>query len=255
MTLGYSLTGPDSAPVLVLGGSLGTTRTMWQPQVEALAGEYRLLAFDHRGHGASPAPPGPYRIDDLGTDLLALLDQLGLDRVHYAGLSLGGMLGIWLASHAPQRVDRLALLCTAAHLPPAQGWRDRAATVRAHGMAAIADAVLARWFTPGYPEVAGHPELLVHLADEFLACPPEGYAGCCEAIAALDLCERLPGIAAPTLVISGADDRAIPPVHGELIARGVPGARFEVLTGAAHLASVERPETVNSLLRRHFSAA
>lgn len=252
MTLAYSLTGPPGAPVLVLGGSLGTTRDMWRPQVDALGGRYRLLAFDHRGHGASPAPPGPYQIDDLGTDLLALLDALDLARVHYAGLSLGGMLGMWLASRAPDRVDRLALLCTAAYLPPAQGWLDRAATVRTHGMGAIASPVLARWFTPGYP--AGHPDTVTNLRAQFVANPPEGYAGCCEAIAALDLRPALPGITAPTLVLSGADDLAIPPPLGAEIAAAVPDARFDVLPHAAHLASIEQAETVNTLLHKHFSA-
>lgn len=251
MRLAYSLSGPAGAPVVVLGGSLGTTRDMWAPQVATLGGRYRLLAYDHRGHGASPAPPGPYRIEDLGSDVLALLDRLGLARVHYAGLSLGGMVGMWLASHAPGRVDRLALLCTAAYLPPARGWLDRAATVRAGGMAAIADAVMARWFTPAYP--AGHPGRLARLREQFLSCAPEGYAGCCEAIAALDLRAALPRISAPTLVVSGADDPAIPPAHGQSIAAAIPDARFESLAGAAHLASVERADVVDTLLHKHFS--
>jgi 3-oxoadipate enol-lactonase len=247
--LAFEASGPADAPVVVLGGSLGTTGAMWAPQVAALSGEFRVVAFDHRGHGASPAPPGPCAIDDLGKDVLALLDRLGVDRVHYAGLSLGGMVGMWLAAHAPERVDRLALLCTAAHLPPASGWHQRAATIRADGMAAIADAVVARWFTPGF-----RPDVVASFTEMLVAIDPEGYAGCCEAIASMDLRPVLGSVSAPTLVIAGADDPATPPALAKTIVEGVRGAELVVLPDAAHLASVEQAGAVSALLQRHFTA-
>ncbi|GIF50648.1 3-oxoadipate enol-lactonase [Asanoa ferruginea] len=241
--------GPAAAPVIVLGSSLGTTGAMWAPQLAALSADFRVVAFDHRGHGGSPKPPGPYAIEELGNDVLALLDHLGLDRVHYAGLSLGGMVGMWLAAHAPERVDRLALLCTAAHLPPASGWRQRAATVRADGMGAIADAVVARWFTPGF-----RPDVVASFTESLVAIDAEGYAGCCEAIAGMDLRPVLGRVAAPTLVVAGADDPAIPPVFSESIVEGVRGAELVVLPDAAHLASVQQADAVSALLHKHFSA-
>ncbi|HKT00012.1 MAG TPA: 3-oxoadipate enol-lactonase [Rugosimonospora sp.] len=243
------VSGPPGAPVLVLGGSLGTTLDMWQPLLDELGGGYRVLRYDHRGHGGSPVPPGPYTVDELGRDVLALLDARGLDRVLYCGLSLGGMVGMWLAAHAPERIERLALLCTAAYLPAGQGYRDRAAQVRAAGVGSVAEAVLARWFTVRYlarHDVAGYRAMLA-------GTPAEGYAGCCEAIAAMDLRPVLPRIVAPTLVVSGSDDPAIPPPFGEQIAAAVPGARFEALDDAAHLAAVEQPGAVARLLRQHLT--
>jgi 3-oxoadipate enol-lactonase len=245
--LSYVVDGPSviDAPTVLLGPSLGSTVAMWAPQVPALSRRLRVIRFDQRGHGGSPVPPGPYTVEDLGQDVLALMDHLGLDRVHYAGLSLGGMVGMWLAAHAPQRIDRLALLCTGAHLPPARGWLDRAAAVRSGGMAAVADAVLARWFTPAFAVREEYRAML-------LATPVDGYAACCEAIAALDLRPVLATIAAPTLVIAGAEDPATPPDLGRQIASAVPGATFELVAGTAHLANVERADVVTELLATHF---
>ncbi len=250
--LAYETTGPVDAPVLLLGSSLGTTRTMWEPQTAALAQDFRIVAFDHRGHGGSPVPAGPYAIEDLGRDVVALLDHLGVERAHYAGLSLGGMVGMWLAAFAPERIDRLALLCTAAFLPPAAGWHERAATVRAAGMGAIADAVVARWFTPGFR--AARPDVVAAYTKALVAIDPEGYAGCCEAIAAMDLRPVLPRITAPTLVVAGEADPATPPGLASTIVDGVAHADLTVLPGAAHLASVEQADLVTGRLHRHFTA-
>lgn len=248
--LAYEILGDPPAPVIVLGGSLGTTRTMWHPQMTALAADYRVVAFDHRGHSDSPAPPGPYRIDELGAELLDLLDRLQLPRVCYAGLSLGGMLGMWLAAHAPRRVQRLALLCTSAHLPPAQAWLDRACQVRAHGTASITETIVQRWFTPEFRY--REPQVVSALADSLASIPAEGYAGCCAAMAEMDLRPVLPRITAPTLVIAGAEDPATPPVHAQQIADAVPGARLEILSPGAHLLNVEQAPAVTRLLRSHF---
>lgn len=141
------ISGPDDAPVLVLSNSLGSTTAMWDPQVATLAERLRVVRYDHRGHGGSPVPSGPYDLADLGADAVRLLDRLGVEHVHWCGLSLGGMVGMWMAINAPQRIDRLVLCCTSANLGPAQMWADRAATVRAEGVEAIADAGIGRWLT------------------------------------------------------------------------------------------------------------
>jgi 3-oxoadipate enol-lactonase len=249
IALAYELAGPGDAPPLVLGGSLGSTYAMWDPQWQALAGDFRLVRFDHRGHGASPVPPGPYSIDELGADALALLDRLELARVSYCGLSLGGMVGMWLAINAPERIERLVLICTSAHIDGA-AYAERAVQVRDAGtVAAVSEAVLGRWFTP--PFTAEHPAVIDAFRTMLNASAPEGYAGCAEAIAAMDLRDGLGSIAAPTLVIAGADDPALPPEHGEAIATAIPGARFVVLEPAAHLANVEQADAVTRLIHEH----
>jgi 3-oxoadipate enol-lactonase len=252
--LNAEIGGPDAGEPLLLGGSLGTTLAMWEPQLPALTRTHRVIRFDHRGHGRSPAPPGPYTLDDLGGDVLALMDRLGLQRASYVGLSLGGMVGQWLAINAPERIARLTLISTSAHMPPPEGWHERAAAVRrASTTAVIADAVLGRWFTPGFAE--RRPQVVAHYRGMVSASPPDGYAACCEAIAAMDLRAGLGRIAAPTLVLVGAQDPSTPPPHAETIARGVPGARLEVLDPGAHLLNVERDDEVTSLIRDHMERA
>lgn len=251
--LGHDVHGPKDAPVMVLGSSLGTTRSMWDEQLPALTPAFRVIRYDHRGHGESEVPPGPYALEDLVGDVLALLDSLAVGRAHHVGLSLGGMVALRLAATAPERVDRLALVCTAAHLP-AQGWLDRAATVRAEGTAAVTDSVAARWFTPAFARTARADAL----REAMRGLPAEGYAACCEAIAAMDLRPLLAGVRAPTLVVAGAEDPATPPELGREIAdavnRGGGSARVEMVDGAAHLASVERADRVSDLLLQHFGA-
>jgi 3-oxoadipate enol-lactonase len=248
----HRLDGPEDAPVLVLSNSLGTTHRMWDSQIEALAERFRVLRYDKRGHGESPTPPGPYTVDALAADVLALLDRLEIERVMWAGVSLGGMTGLWLAATAPERIERLAACCTAAHLPPVDMWEDRAATVRSEGMAAIADATLDRWFSPAFHE--RDPATIARFRADLLATPPEGYASCCLAIAHHDMRDRLGAIEAPTLVVAGGDDPATPPERAEEIVADVRGARLEVLPGARHLANVERADVVTGLLLEHLGA-
>jgi 3-oxoadipate enol-lactonase len=249
--LNCAISGPDDAPVLLLGGSLGTTLEMWDPQVSELSAAHRVVRFEHRGHGGSPVPTGPYTIDQLGTDVVTMLDRLGLSHVSYCGLSIGGMVGQWLAINAPERIDKLILLCTSPHLPPASDWSARAATVREAGTAeVVADAVLSRWFTPGY--AASHHDIVARYRAMICSVDPEGYAGCCEAIADMDLRDGLRGITAPTLVVAGRQDPSIPPAHGEAIAAAIPGARVEILDPGAHLASVERADAVTALIAEHL---
>jgi 3-oxoadipate enol-lactonase len=246
VALHYTVDGPTDAPPLVLGPSLGTNMQLWEPQMPALAERFRVIRYDHRGHGASPVPDGPYCLADLGGDVLALMDRLGVNRAHVAGLSLGGMVGMWLAAHAPDRVDRLVLVCTSARLGPPQMWAARAATVRTEGMGAIADAVLGRWVPEEF--AAREPGAVNRLRAMLLATPPEGYAACCEAIQAMDLLPELAQIQADTLVIAGLEDAATPPAHAQRIISGIPQARLALIGGAAHLANVSRPDLVGRLL-------
>jgi 3-oxoadipate enol-lactonase len=223
----------------MLSNSLGTDLGMWDDQLPALVERFRVLRYDQRGHGRSPAPPAPYTIAELAGDALDLLDRLGLERVSFCGVSLGGMTGMWLAVHAPERLDRLALCCTSAYLPPRESWAERAATARARGMEALVDAALERWFTPALARL--RPDAVERTRLALLSVSAEGYAGCCEAIAVHDLRVEVGSIRAPTLVLAAADDPATPPEHGRLIAEAVEGARLIVLERGRHLVAVEQP--------------
>jgi 3-oxoadipate enol-lactonase len=245
--LHHRLDGPDEAPPLLLCNSLGTTLEMWDSQVPALAAHFRLVRYDRRGHGRSPVPPGPYSIEDLGRDALALLDDLGIERASFCGLSIGGMVGMWLAAETPERVDRLVLCCTAPILPPRKQWLERAATVRARGVSAIVDATLDRWLTPTAPG-----SLRETFRAMLLGTPAEGYAGCCEALADLDLRDRLAAIEAPTLVVTGAEDPVAPPEAGELLAASISAARHVTVAGARHIANAEQPAAFTQHLLAHL---
>jgi 3-oxoadipate enol-lactonase len=238
--------------VVVLGNSLGTTRELWEPQVGALGARFRLLRYEHRGHGGSPAPPGPYGLAGLAADVLQLLDEFGVETASYCGISLGGMIGMWLAAHAPDRIGALALCCTSAYLPPAQLWEERAAKVRATGMASISAQVVGRWFTPAFAE--RDPATVAGFVTMVEGVSPEGYAGCAEAIAAMDQRASLGQISAPTLVIAGAEDPATPPWHGAAIASGVRSARLRVIRGGAHLVNVSQPGEVTAALLAHLTS-
>ncbi len=250
--VGYTQDGPAGAPVVVLSHSLGATRGMWDPQVPALAERYRVVTYDTRGHGDSPAPAGPYTVDDLADDLLALLDRVGARRAHVVGLSLGGMTAIRLAAREPSRVGRLALLATSAK-PDPQGFLDRAVQARTGGTAPLAPAIVGRWLTPGY--AAAHPDLVARLETMIAAADDEGYASCCEAVGHFDAREDLARITAPTLVVSGAEDPALPPPHQQAIADGIAGARLVTVSPGAHLPNLEQPLQVTGELLAHLDAA
>ena len=250
VSLHHTLEGPENAPVLVTSNSLGTTPRMWDYQAPVLRERFCLLRYDHRGHGDSPVPPGPYKIDDLGRDVLALLDRLEIERFSFCGLSVGGVVGMWLASKVPERVERLVLCCTAARFAPPEQWDERAETVRADGVGALADAVLERWFTPPFRE--GHPEVLEWAEGMLRNTPAEGYAGCCEALRDADLRSRLGAIRAPTLVLAGADDPAAPVEEAELIRDSIPDARLVIVEQASHLANVEQPEAITHAVLEHL---
>jgi 3-oxoadipate enol-lactonase len=262
LSLTASLDGPAGKPVLVLGNSLGTSRQVWEPQLPALAGRFRLLRWELPGHGGPPGPgpagnaatpPGPYRLADLGSAVLALLDRFGIERAHYAGISIGGMVGMWLAANAPDRIGALGLCCTSAHMPPASAWLERAAAVRSSGLAPITGQSLGRWFTAAFRRAA--PGTVAAYAATLEEVDPAGYAGCCEALAAMDLRPALGRIGAATLVIAGSEDPAAPPPHAALLASRIPGARLTVLRGAAHLANVQAPGPVTAALLAHLPAS
>lgn len=244
------VTGDAGNPAVVLSNSLGSTHRMWDAQVPALAEHFLVVRYDTRGHGDSPVPDGPYTIDDLADDVIALLDSLGIRRAHFAGLSLGGMTGMRLAVRNPDRLARLALLCTAPVLGPANNWTDRAATVRADGVASIAESVVSRWFAPGYLD--DHPDRKVFYEAMVAGTAAEGYAGCCEAIATMDQVADLPSITAPTLAIAGADDPATGPERLAAIAENVADGRLLVVPDAAHLAPAQQPQIVTPALLEHL---
>jgi 3-oxoadipate enol-lactonase len=245
---------PRDAPVLVLGNSLGTTSELWQPQLPVLRRHFRVVQYELRGHGGSPAPAGSYTLADLGGDLLRLLDERGFGAVSYCGVSLGGMIGMWLAGNAPDRITALAVCCTTARMPDQAFWTDRAARVRASGLAPLAGQVVGRWFTPAFAaqDPATPARFIATLTRDV---DPAGYAGCCDAIAGMDLRPALPSVTAPTLVIAGSEDPATPPWQGAVIARAIPDSRLRVIRGASHLASVSQPSEVTVALTSHLLAA
>jgi 3-oxoadipate enol-lactonase len=245
--------GNRGGPTVVLVSSLGTTHRMWDPQVPSLASGRRVVRYDTRGHGRSPVPPGPYTIDQLADDLVALLDRLDVQRAHLVGLSLGAMTAMSVAAERPDRVTSLALLCTSARLGPEQLWVDRAHSARTQGMAVLSQAAVERWFSPRFR--AEHPDQVTAMRKMVESTPAEGYAACCEAIRHMDLRERLASITAPTLVIAGTEDPSTPPEHLRLIADSIPGSRLEVFEGVAHLANIEEPGRVTALLLEHLAAA
>ena len=242
--------GPSDAPVVVLADSLGSTFAMWDPQMADLIRTYRVVRYDLRGHGGSPSPDGPYTIADLGGDLLALLDDLAVERASVCGLSLGAMAAMWVAAHAPDRIDGLVLCATSARLGPPEMWSARAEKVLAEGVGAVADVVVGRWFTPAY--AAEHPELVDRMRTMIASCSAVGYAGCCRAIERMDLTGDLASIVARTLVVVGADDVATPVEHAERIADGIPAASLVVVPDAAHLVNVQQPAAVTRLILDHL---
>lgn len=250
ITAHVQVDGPPGAPVLVLLHSLGASLQVWDDQAAALAGAFRVVRPDMRGHGLSEVTPGPYAMEQLADDVLAVLDALDVGQAHVAGLSIGGMVAQAVAHRAPGRVASLILCSTAMAIPPEQLWRDRAAQVRAGGMGAVVDPVMARWVTPGFmgePGAAGLRAMLLRTA-------PEGYAAAAEAIAAADLTERTRALRVPALVLVGDRDEATPIPSAEAL-RDALGASLVVLPGAPHIPTVEAAEAVTDAIRRFLQPA
>jgi 3-oxoadipate enol-lactonase len=241
--LRYYVDGDPRAPTLLLSNSLGTTHELWAPQVEGLASMFRLIRYDTRGHGASDAPDGEYTLEMLGLDALAILDAAGAVRAHVCGLSLGGLTAMWLAVHAPTRVDTLVLASTAARICDARFWQERIDDVRASGLRPLAEGSMGRWFTDRFR--AGHPEIVARYRRMLESCPVAGYASCCAALRDADLRGEIGGIAASTLVIAGTHDPVTPVADGDAIRARIHAARVTVLH-AAHLGNVEQADAFNS---------
>jgi 3-oxoadipate enol-lactonase len=242
--LHYRWDGPEQGPVLVLSNSLGTSLQMWDAQVAALSGQFRILRYDTRGHGRSDVPPGGYGLDRLGRDVIELVDDLGLERFSFCGLSLGGMTGQWLGWRAPERLERLVIANSSACMGPPSGWDARIEAVRREGMAAMATPVLQRWFTEEFRQRGGIASVMLQ---GLLDTPTQGYAGCSAAIRDMDMRALLPLIAAPTLIIGGTVDPATPPEHSHQLAAGIAGARL-VMLEAAHLSNIEQPDEFTAAL-------
>lgn len=245
----HELTGPSDSPVLVLAGPLGSTLEIWEPLVDPLAERFRVLRYDYRGHGRSPAPHGSYSIEDMAVDVVTLLDRLGIERAAFCGLSFGGMVGIWLAAHIPERLSSLVLCSTSAHYDDHGPWVERAASVRWVGTAAIAPDVVAGWFTPDW--AAAHPEFVERTTQMIAGTSDDGYAECCGAIATWDGRRLLGRITMPTLVIGGSQDSRTPvQPHAKTLATAIYRAKLEILDGA-HLAVIEQADRANRLIAKH----
>lgn len=231
--------GPTDAPVLMLSNSLGTNLSMWDPQISEWSKHFRILRYDSRGHGLSVATDLGFGIDQLGRDALAILDHLGIAKAHWCGLSKGGMVGQWLATHARDRMGRVVLANTAAQMGPPSLWDDRIATARGQGMDALVGGVLERWFSARFREA--EPATVARVGTMLTTTPAIGYATCCAAIRDMDQREAIRSVTNPVLVIIGTVDPATPPAAGHLIAEAIPGARTVELD-AAHLSNLEQPE-------------
>ncbi len=229
--------GPEGAPPLMLSNSLATNLGMWDPQMPALTAHFRVIRYDHRGHGGSDAPQGPYSFAGLAEDAVDILDALGIEKAHWCGLSMGGMTGMRMLTHHADRIGRAVLANTAAYMGPADMWDTRAATARAQGMSVIAGPTLERWFTPEFRE--SDPQAVGRVREMIHATPAQGYAACCEAIRDMDQRESIRAIDAPVLVVIGARDPSTTPEAGEFIRSAIPGAQAVTLD-AAHLSNIER---------------
>lgn len=246
MRLAYRIDGPVQAPPLVFVNSLGADTRMWQPQIGALSSRFRVVRYDARGHGQSGAPEGPYSIERLGRDLLALLDHLQVAKAHLCGISLGGMTVQWLAAHHPERAGRVVLANTAARIGTAEGWQARIDAVRAGGMAAVRDAVVARFLSAPYR--ASHPEETRAIGDMLEATSPTDYVGACAALRDADLHALTPSIHAPALIVAGELDEATPPSQAKELHAAIVGSELVLLRGAGHLSNVEQPDEFNEFL-------
>jgi 3-oxoadipate enol-lactonase len=237
--IAYRFDGPADRPVLLLSNSIGTDLSMWDPQIETFTQHFRVLRYDSRGHGASDVPAGPYSMDRLGRDVIELLDALKINRVHFLGLSLGGMAGQWLGIHAPERIDRLILSNTSAYLGPADQWNDRIVSVLKTDRSETAEMFLRNWFPSTLLEK--NSQIIANTREGLLATNPQGFAGSYAAVRDMDMRPTIKLISSPTLVIGGQYDTVTLPSHSELIAATIPGAKLAMLP-VVHLSNLESPE-------------
>ena len=248
ISVNYTLEGPANAPVVTMSHSLATDLSMWDPTVPALTGRFRVLRYETRGHGQTEAPKGAYTLDQLADDARALLKSLGIERTHWVGLSMGGMIGQTLALRAPEIFASLSLCDTSSRIPAeakAQ-WADRIKTAETQGMEPLVEPTLARWFTEPFRK--SRKDVIDRVATMIRTTPPAGYAGCCAAISALDLTDKIGAIKIPTIAIVGEDDPGTPVAAHKVINERIAGSRLEILKSAAHLSNMEQPEAFNKAL-------
>ena len=246
----YSIEG--EGPWLTMSHSLGADSSMWDEQAKLLSSRFKVLRYDTRGHGGSSAPKGPYTLEQLADDTKALFDALGIERTHWLGLSLGGMIGQTFAVKYPGIFQSMVLADTSSRQPPgaAQTWGDRVKLVREKGMEGVVDTTLARWLTEPFRK--SHKDVTERVAAGIRATPVEGFAGCCEAIAALNVTDRLKAVDCPTLVIVGEEDQGTPPAAAKVIQENIRGAELMIIPAAAHLANINQPEAFNTALTSFY---
>ncbi|MCG8542865.1 MAG: 3-oxoadipate enol-lactonase [Alphaproteobacteria bacterium] len=248
--MAYRLDGPADGPAVMLSNSLATNHTMWDAQIPALTDRYRVLRYDQRGHGGTQPTEPPYSFDLLLDDAVALMDALSIDKVHFCGLSMGGMTGQLFGAKRPDRLHSLVLCDTASEMPMPELWQGRIDTANKDGMSALIDSTIERWFTEGYRN--GNGGETDRVGTMIATTPVDGYVGCCYAISVMQHTPLLSGIKTPTLVIVGADDPATTVEHAEAIHREIDGSELVVLDDAAHLANIEQPDAFNAALRTHL---
>ena len=248
ININYTLEGPGTAPVVTMSHSLATDLSMWDPHLPVLTSRYRVLRYDTRGHGGTDAPAGPYTLEELTEDVRALLQALGIARTHFIGLSMGGMIGQTLALQSPELLQSLVLCDTMSRVPTEAKpmWDERIHTAEARGMEPLVEPTLSRWFTTPFREQ--HPEVIEPVRTMIRTTPVAGYAGCCHAIAALNLTERLQTITLPTLIVVGEDDPGTPVAASRTIHDQIKGSELVILKSAAHLSNLEQPQAFNEAL-------
>ena len=249
--INYQTFGDANHPAIVFSNSLGTKYSMWQPQIDALQKDYYVICYDTRGHGASSAPKGPYSIEQLGTDVIQLLDHLNIKKASFCGISMGGLTGQWLAIHHPDRFNHVIVCNTAAKIGQAQAWSERAALVREQGLKPIADTAATRWFTE--PFILSNTAIVQSLSNDLGAGSPEGYASCCEALAKADVREELTSIQVPVLIIAGQQDPVTTVQDGQYMLDRIRNAQlFEI--NASHISNIEQPEAFNQAVLNFIAA-
>lgn len=251
VTLNYAIFGDRHNPALLFSNSLGTNNQMWQPQIVALQNEYFIICYDTRGHGQSSAPKGPYSLNELGQDVIDLLDHLHIDKAFFCGISMGGMTGQWLAIHHPDRFHHLMLCNTAAKIGNKDAWTERAQLVREQGLDPIAATAASRWFTEGF--INSHPKVVETLSEALAAGSSEGYASCCEALSTADTRQQLQDIDVAITVLAGLDDPVTTVEDAQYMVERIPNATLATIH-ASHISNIEQPELFNQLVRQCLTA-
>ena len=247
--INYQTFGDASQPAIIFSNSLGTQFNMWQPQISFFEKKFYVICYDTRGHGASSAPQGPYSIEQLGTDVVHLLDHLNIEKASFCGISMGGLTGQWLAIHHPERFNHVIVCNTAAKIGQEQAWNDRAQLVREQGLKPIAETAASRWFTE--PFIRSNTAIVESLSNDLGAGSPEGYASCCEALAKADVREQLKNITIPTLVVAGQKDPVTTVADAQYLVNQIPNSQL-IEINASHISNIECPENFSHALNTIF---